>query len=126
MLAPALLAVAVAGCSDDSTSSPDPSDVICTQVGCTDGAVRVEAPSGTDGMLTVCVDGDCKEAPLVGSTGELDFPGMDPGTKARATLVMADGSRWEGEAPTVTMQPNGPNCPPTCVIANITLSPATT
>ena len=94
--------------------------------GCFDGEVSVEAPSGTDGTLTVCVDGECKHARLAGSSGRIDFPGMSAGAAVTSTLVLSDGSRWAGETEAVTLQPNGPDCTPSCVIAMLTLTPVST
>lgn len=92
-------------------------------VGCTNG-VAVKAPSGSEGALTVCAGGDCKQARLVGSSGWVAFPDMAAGETVTVTMVMSDGSRYTAEGKATTLQPNGPDCEPTCVIARLTLARA--
>jgi len=66
---------------------------------------------------------DCKQARLVESAGWVGFPGMASGATVTVTMVMSDGSRYTAEGETTTIQPNGPDCEPTCVIARLTLDP---
>ncbi len=108
------------GCADGDSGAA------CTLVGCEDGAVSLEAPVSVDGTLTVCVEDECKDARFVGSSGRVDFPDMAAGDEVSVTFVGLDGTRYTGDAEATTMQPNGPDCPPICVVALVAIAPEPT
>jgi hypothetical protein len=98
---------------------------VCTLVGCTD-EVSFEGPSGSTGTVTVCVEGECKRSTVADRSGSVPFPGMAAGATVTATLVLSDGSKYTDRSEAVTIQPNGPGCDPSCVVARIEFARAST
>lgn len=76
------------------------------------------------GTLTVCVEGECREAGFDAGPGiDVTFVQsleMDDGDTVTAVLVMPDGARYEGEVTATRHRSNGPGCGPVCIDADLT------
>ncbi len=104
---------------------------VCTLVGCLDGlTVRFSPLSTVPYKLTVTVAGDpptrvvdCSN--LANCQGYPFFPGVSAAL-VTITVTTAGGSHSYVVAPQYqTTRPNGPDCPPECKQATVTLDPPT-
>lgn len=103
----------------------------CNDEGCADGLL-IHAPAGvralSDGTLTVCLADTCVDTQFEDEEGVdsayVPFDGMQDGQMATATLVMADGTRYEAAAELERYRPNGSGCDPVCVDASLALRDA--
>ncbi len=120
--------------------------IACTDAGCESGVrftLDDDLVTGTEYRVVACVDDQCVEGTLevgpdsdgtdgplslvVGADSDTVFYRLDErqvsGTHAVSlTVRTADGellAGWEGTAEFVRMQPNGPNCEPTCWLADV-------
>ena len=122
-LAAVALALLAAGCS----TAAEPKT--CTEIGCTSGLtikldaapagpIRVELLAGGENGARYVVD-----CPTVqGCAGGAWFPGFT-GDYAVVRATTSEGAfNWEVRPTYSVVQPNGPDCPPTCRTATVTLS----
>jgi hypothetical protein len=102
----------------------------CTEIGCDDG-LRVQldgAPAGGIVRVELLPAGDTGPRYVVecaatqGCANGAWFPGFT-GDYAVVRVTTSDGSVSREVRPTyAVMQPNGPDCPPTCRTASVTVS----
>lgn len=119
-MALALLVSGVLGGCDDATGPA------CTEIGCLDGLrVVVEGSPGTEYQIEASApdgtsrSGVCTIRPA--GTCEVGFDGFHP---EEVTLVLTAGDQQftVGATPDYeTLQPNGPDCPPVCEHAVVTV-----
>jgi hypothetical protein len=136
MLCLAAFAAALVACGDDEDSSArtptaNPPPVACTEIGCDSGVfldvspVRKRLPEAR--RLKLCLRDKCRTYSLarVGFVS-LSVRGLRAGQRVSVRLVVF-GERGEVlrrsavRAPVRKVQPNGPNCPPTCFQVGVRL-----
>ena len=119
------LALAVS-CSYSDNDTSDNLPVICTQIGCTDGlTVQIEGTLPTAFVLEAVapvgppVIVECPDSALCGSNIFLE--GFTP-EEVWIRLSFDSNSVSETFNPVYeTFQPNGPDCPPECLVASVTV-----
>lgn len=124
-----LVLVGLAACDDDGIGSVQ----TCTLIGCDSGVtLHLTEATADRGPLRVrlCVDGECTEqradqgrgTAIVGVYREPER--WEPGERVRvhATLTTEDGevvAEIDQVVELRRVQPNGPDCPPTCAQARV-------
>ena len=107
----------------------------CTEIGCTSGlfldvrAVQRKLPQAE--RLKVCLRRRCRSYALDRTDlVNLTVRGLQEGQRVSVRLVAFDGRgkvllRRRTRAPVRKVQPNGPDCPPTCFQVAVRLDPQT-
>ena len=117
-----LLAVLLAGCSP---VPPTPAPQICTKIGCESGLVvvvegtppapyRVEARAAGESTRV-------RECPSAQECGQIFFADFLPAEVTVEVIAGSERSTRTVRPQVETVQPNGPNCPPTCSQAHVTV-----
>jgi hypothetical protein len=102
----------------------DPTLIACTEIGCDSGIrVRFDQAPPPETIVTMTVTGSAPRVVRCGIDAPCDdgvwFSGLTP-DRVVVTVSTPEGE-WEQEMRPdyEEFQPNGPDCPPTCIVAEL-------
>jgi hypothetical protein len=130
-LVAAIVVLASNGGSDPDAGEPPPGRA-CTLIACSSGVtVRLSQPPERASSARVCVAGKCGRPrpldPVAAVRAPLPEASRRAGARVNVVVELLDGEgrlveRLAGRATVTRSRPNGPDCPPVCFQAKLTLS----
>jgi hypothetical protein len=120
---PAAIALALTACS---APAPAPAQRACTMIGCEDGlTVVVEGTPRGAYRVEARAEGEpprVRECTSPEACGQVFFAGFLPGEVTVEVTAVGGARSSRTVRPRVeTVQPNGPDCPPTCRQGRVTV-----